>query len=121
MRSIIGPELGARLKPIWGLDPEGEIKGAWRDIGVPRAWCMMGETSLPFQFRGEHRFLTHPAGNFALCRFHSTHIALRGYLFAHTGGVCGSADIASHFFAEIKAIEEGLFDEKRYSLETTLE
>lgn len=43
MRSILGPELGARLKPIWGLDPEGEIKGAWRDIGVPRAWCMMGK------------------------------------------------------------------------------
>jgi len=78
MRSILGPELGARLKPIWGLDPEGEIKGAWRDIGIPRAWCMMG--------------------NFALCRFHSTHIAL-----------------------QIKAIEEGIFDEKRYSLETTFE
>ena len=43
MRSILGPELGARLKPIWGLDSEGEIKGAWRDIGVPRAWCMMGK------------------------------------------------------------------------------
>jgi len=52
MRSIIGPELGARLKPIWGLDSEGEIKGAWRDIGVPRAWCMMGERIVFFILRG---------------------------------------------------------------------
>lgn len=78
MRKILGPEAGARLKPIWGLDAEGEIQGAWRDIGLPRLWCMIG--------------------NFALCRFHSTHIAL-----------------------QIKAIEEGLFDEKRYSLETPSE
>ncbi|KAI0298791.1 FAD/NAD(P)-binding domain-containing protein [Multifurca ochricompacta] len=74
IRKILGPEAGARLKPIWGLDSEGEIRGAWRDLGIPRAWCMMG--------------------NFALCRFHSKHLAL-----------------------QIKAIEEGLFDEKRYSLE----
>ncbi|KAI0294205.1 hypothetical protein BC826DRAFT_1091694 [Russula brevipes] len=76
--SILGPEAGARLKPIWGLDPEGEIQGVWRDLGIPRAWYMMG--------------------NFALCRFHSKHVAL-----------------------QIKAIEEGIFDEKRYSLETPLE
>jgi len=77
MRKILGPEVGAQLKPIWGLDAEGEIQGVWRDIGVPRVWCMMG--------------------NFALCRFHSKHIAL-----------------------QIKAIEEGIFDEKvhRYGLET---
>jgi hypothetical protein len=43
MRNILGPELGARIKPIWGLDSEGEIKGAWRDLGIPRLWCMMGE------------------------------------------------------------------------------
>ncbi|KAF8261173.1 FAD/NAD(P)-binding domain-containing protein [Lactarius quietus] len=65
LRSILGPEAGSRLKPIWGLDSEGEIC----------AWYMMG--------------------NFALCRFHSKHLAL-----------------------QIKAIEEGLFDEKRYSLES---
>jgi len=47
MRKILGPEAGARLKPIWGLDAEGEIQGAWRDIGLPRLWCMIGE---PFLF-----------------------------------------------------------------------
>jgi hypothetical protein len=43
MRGILGPEVGARLKPIWGLDPEGEIRGAWRDVGIPRVWYMMGK------------------------------------------------------------------------------
>ena len=43
MRKILGPEVGARLKPIWGLDAEGEIQGAWRDVGIPRVWCMMGK------------------------------------------------------------------------------
>jgi hypothetical protein len=47
MRKILGPEAGARLKPIWGLDAEGEIQGAWRDIGLPRLWCMIGK---PFFF-----------------------------------------------------------------------
>ena len=45
LRNILGPEAGARLKPIWGLDPEGEIRGAWRDIGIPRAWYMTGDIS----------------------------------------------------------------------------
>jgi hypothetical protein len=76
MRKILGPEAGARLKPIWGLDAEGEIKGAWRDIGLPRLWCMIGK---PFSFfqRGKNDDAQFNIGNFALCRFHSTHIALR--------------------------------------------
>ena len=44
LRSILGPEVGAQLKPIWGLDSEGEIQGAWRDLGIPRVWCMMGKS-----------------------------------------------------------------------------
>jgi hypothetical protein len=91
MRSILGPELGARLKPIWGLDPEGEIKGAWRDIGVPRAWCMMGKRIISFLSHSEGgKFLTYPAGNFALCRFHSTHIALREYFVRTLPMSCGA-------------------------------
>jgi len=43
MRKILGPEAAAHLKPIWGLDAEGEIRGAWRDIGLPRLWCMIGK------------------------------------------------------------------------------
>ena len=80
MRKILGPEAGARLKPIWGLDAEGEIQGVWRDIGLPRLWCMMGE---PFSFLGEKKKTDDSqrnVGNFALCRFHSSHIALRTFL-----------------------------------------
>jgi hypothetical protein len=93
MRKIIGPEAGAHLKEIWGLDSEGEIKGAWRDIGLPRLWCMIG--------------------NFALCRFHSKHVALRAFLHVYYD----RSTRADSMTTEIKAIEEGLFDEKRYSLE----
>ena len=59
MRKILGPEVGARLKPIWGLDPEGEIQGVWRDVGIPRVWCMMGESSLFSCIEGMGR-RTHP-------------------------------------------------------------
>ncbi|KXN81274.1 putative indole-3-pyruvate monooxygenase YUCCA4 [Leucoagaricus sp. SymC.cos] len=57
VHEICGEEVGKKLKKIWGLNSEGEIHGAWRDIGVPNMWYMMG--------------------NLALCRFHSKHIALQ--------------------------------------------
>ena len=81
MRKILGPEAGARLKPIWGLDAEGEIKGAWRDIGLPHLWCMIGTLSSCLGEGGEDTQLNH-AGNFALCRYHSKHIALRALFHA---------------------------------------
>ena len=28
--------------PIWGLD-KGEVRGAWRELGVPNLYYMMGE------------------------------------------------------------------------------
>ncbi|KAF5371804.1 hypothetical protein D9758_003455 [Tetrapyrgos nigripes] len=70
---VCGEEITKRVKPIWGLDSEAEIRGCWRDLGVPGLWFM--------------------AGNFALSRFYSKHIAL-----------------------QIKAMEEGKFG-PRYSLE----
>ncbi|KAI0041062.1 hypothetical protein FA95DRAFT_1683437 [Auriscalpium vulgare] len=74
LRAVLGDEVGDKLNRIWGLDPEGELYGAWRDMGVPRLYVMMG--------------------SLALCRFHSKHLAL-----------------------QIKAIEEGVFDGQRYSVE----
>ncbi|KAG5640708.1 hypothetical protein DXG03_007477, partial [Asterophora parasitica] len=53
---VCGKEVEKRLKPLWGLDAEGEINGAWRDLGVKGIWSMLG--------------------NLALCRFHSKHVAL---------------------------------------------
>ncbi|KAJ6550423.1 hypothetical protein DFH09DRAFT_1366721 [Mycena vulgaris] len=57
VRKICGDAVGDKCKQIWGLDDEGEIHGAWRDLGVPGLWYMMG--------------------NLALCRFHSKHVALQ--------------------------------------------
>ncbi|EPQ61348.1 flavin-containing monooxygenase, partial [Gloeophyllum trabeum ATCC 11539] len=54
---ILGNKVSSTLKPIWGLSDEGEINGAWRDLGIPNLWYMMG--------------------NLALCRFHSKHLALQ--------------------------------------------
>jgi hypothetical protein len=64
MRKILGPEVGARLKPIWGLDPEGEIQGVWRDIGIPRLWCMMGKF---FLVEGRERLSQTPTLGRELC------------------------------------------------------
>ncbi|KAF5378871.1 hypothetical protein D9615_006928 [Tricholomella constricta] len=57
VRKVCGEEVEAKLKPFWGLDPEGEINGVWRDLGMKGLWSMMG--------------------NLALCRFHSKHVALQ--------------------------------------------
>ena len=54
---ICGADVASRIKPIWGLSEEGELRTAWRDSGVPNFWFMMG--------------------NLAWCRFHSKHLALR--------------------------------------------
>ncbi|KAF9448282.1 FAD/NAD(P)-binding domain-containing protein [Macrolepiota fuliginosa MF-IS2] len=56
-RNVCGDEIAEKVKRIWGLNSEGEIYGAWRDVGVPNLWYMMG--------------------NLALCRFHSKHVALQ--------------------------------------------
>jgi hypothetical protein len=129
VRKILGPEVGARLKPIWGLDTEGEIRGAWRDVGVPRVWYMMGKLFLSRE-RNDNRLKPQCwAGNFALCRFHSKHIALREFIrgFFFTRAPCSPRVMLTMavwrclFFPEIKAMEEGIFDEKRYSLESPSE
>ncbi|KAI0032443.1 hypothetical protein K488DRAFT_49948 [Vararia minispora EC-137] len=73
-REILGDTLADKLVPLWDLDAEGELRGVWRGTGVPRFYCMLG--------------------NFAMCRFHSKHVAL-----------------------QIKAMEEGLWDGTRYSRE----
>ncbi|KAF8882841.1 hypothetical protein BD779DRAFT_1612399 [Infundibulicybe gibba] len=57
IRKICGDDVHSKCKPIWGLNEEGEIRGVWRELGVPGLWTMMG--------------------NLALCRFHSKHLALQ--------------------------------------------
>jgi len=58
-KKILSEELGSKVKPVWGLDGDGEVRGAWRDIGVDNLWCM--------------------TGNLAMCRYHSRHLALREF------------------------------------------
>ncbi|KAJ3480860.1 hypothetical protein NLJ89_g12254 [Agrocybe chaxingu] len=70
---LCGPSVSSACGRVWGLNSEGEINGAWRDLGVKGLWFMIG--------------------NLALCRFHSSHLAL-----------------------QIKAIEEGVFGD-RYAAE----
>ncbi len=74
IRSVSGDDIAKRTKKIWGLNSEGEINGAWRDIGVQNMWYMMGKHILfGYLFLGPEGVI----GNLALCRFHSKHVALR--------------------------------------------
>lgn len=57
LRKVLNEELGSKVKPIWGLGSDNEVRGVWRDIGVDNLWCMMG--------------------NLAMCRYFSRHVALR--------------------------------------------
>jgi hypothetical protein len=91
------------LRPVWGLDDEFEIRGAWRDSGHPGLFFMLVRLSdlgmmistSSSEFMGvlELNFFvaTHEKGNLALCRFHSKQLAI-----------------------QIKAIEEDIMGE-RYS------
>ncbi|EAU90062.2 hypothetical protein CC1G_08335 [Coprinopsis cinerea okayama7 len=57
LRHLLGDDLAARFTGLWGLDEEGEIIGAWRDVGIERLWCMRG--------------------GFVFGRFFSKHVALQ--------------------------------------------
>jgi len=69
---LAGDEVAAKITPIWGLNEEGELRTAWRWLGVPRLWFMMG--------------------NLAWCRFHSKHLALQ--IKAQLEGVYGERYVA---------------------------
>jgi len=57
IRAICGDNVANTCKPIWGLDKEGELRGVWRDLGLPGLWFM--------------------TGSLQLARFHSQHVALQ--------------------------------------------
>ena len=56
-RKIFGDELGDRVKDVWGLDDEGEIRTMWRRSGHPGFWFF--------------------GGNLALCRWYSRLLAMQ--------------------------------------------
>ncbi|KAG6818697.1 hypothetical protein H0H93_002696, partial [Arthromyces matolae] len=57
IRQLVSDDVFKNVKPIWGLNPEGEMNGVWRDIGVKGLWSIIG--------------------NLALSRFYSKHVALQ--------------------------------------------
>ena len=118
MRKILGPVAGAHLKEIWGLDSDGEIKGAWRDIGLPHLWCMIGTLFSCFDGGEKPRYIINLMQGTSPCAgtTRSTLLCVRFSVSTMIGSTC-----ADNMTTEIKAIEEGLFDEKRYSLETPLD
>ncbi|KAG6899119.1 hypothetical protein C0993_000645 [Termitomyces sp. T159_Od127] len=42
IRKVVDEEVFKKVKPVWGLDPEGELNGMWRDLGVKGLWSMLG-------------------------------------------------------------------------------
>lgn len=56
-RKIFGDDVADKLKPVWGLDEEGEFKSMWRDSGHENFW-----------FHG---------GNLAMARYYSKRLALQ--------------------------------------------
>lgn len=45
-RRIFGDKVADRLKPVWGLNDEGELNTMWRDSGHPNFWYMGGNLAL---------------------------------------------------------------------------
>ncbi|OSX68219.1 hypothetical protein POSPLADRAFT_1177199 [Postia placenta MAD-698-R-SB12] len=68
IRKLVGDEIAGKLGPVWDLDEQGEQRGAWRWLGMPNLWFMMG--------------------NLSMCRFHSKHLALQ--IKAKQEGVYGT-------------------------------
>lgn len=44
--NLLDDEVGITVAPIWGLDNEGEVRGVWKEIGVPNLWAMMGNSMI---------------------------------------------------------------------------
>jgi hypothetical protein len=43
-RKLVGDELAAQIKPVWGLNEEKELCGLWRsDSGVDKLWYALGK------------------------------------------------------------------------------
>ncbi|KAH9949722.1 hypothetical protein B0H21DRAFT_777134 [Amylocystis lapponica] len=55
-RAVLG-DVTDSLKPLWKLDEEGELRGVWRDLGIPGLYYMFGSLQM--------------------ARFHSKHVALQ--------------------------------------------
>jgi len=42
VRALFGDAVADRVGPVWGLDPDGEVRAMWRPTGQPGFWLMGG-------------------------------------------------------------------------------
>jgi hypothetical protein len=42
VRLVCGEEVAQMVGPIWGMDDEGELRGAWKDSGHEGLWIAAG-------------------------------------------------------------------------------
>jgi len=45
-KDLVGEEVGEKLEDWWGVDSEGELRGAWKPIGHPGIWFTGGNVML---------------------------------------------------------------------------
>jgi len=45
-RDLVGEDVGDKLEDWWGVDSEGELRGAWKPIGHPGIWFTGGNVML---------------------------------------------------------------------------
>jgi hypothetical protein len=45
-KDLVGEQVGEKLEDWWGVDSEGELRGAWKPIGHPGIWFTGGNVML---------------------------------------------------------------------------
>ena len=46
VRRLVGEDKASGMAPVWGLNSEGEVRGAYRELhGLPNMWLMLGMIS----------------------------------------------------------------------------
>lgn len=43
MKDICGPGVASKVGKIWGMDDDGQMRGAWRDCGHEGLWFGIGK------------------------------------------------------------------------------
>ncbi|EIW81802.1 FAD/NAD(P)-binding domain-containing protein [Coniophora puteana RWD-64-598 SS2] len=57
IEALLGPDIAAKVGPVWGLDSVGELRRTWRPSGQQGLWIFLG--------------------GFQQARYHSRHVALQ--------------------------------------------
>lgn len=47
IKKLCAPEIGEKIKPIWGFNGEYELNSVWRDCGVDKMWISFGMVESP--------------------------------------------------------------------------